>query len=241
MKNQNPASEADKSDNACELAKQSPEQNINSKPKKTDSMNTEKHARNTKQADSAEKTPQQSPEETPNKKIDGSTWISTKDASECNQCAQSTLKRWIKSGELESHQEKAGSTHLVDPERVAAILQSNSKVKSKFHPGKSGDGKQDTPTPCDPPTPQVAPPLTGNPHPTGATPLTGATPSQVPPNEQPRKSYRYPQIKHRPKNRTELKSLTALIQASWKLLGVTERILLLRNFNKEHKHETKVI
>ncbi|MCP5534881.1 MAG: helix-turn-helix domain-containing protein [Akkermansiaceae bacterium] len=90
--------------------------------------------------DGADDSVQQKPETLTNiQDVDTSTWITTKQASENYECAQSTLKRWIKAEELKSHQIKPRSAYLVDPEHVERMLKLRSHVTSIFHPAKIDD------------------------------------------------------------------------------------------------------
>ena len=89
---------------------------------------------------SADDSVQQKPQTlTSTQDLDNSTWITTKQASDQFECAQSTLKRWIKDEELKSHQVKKRSAHLVDPEHVERMLRLRSHVTSIFHPAKPDD------------------------------------------------------------------------------------------------------
>jgi hypothetical protein len=50
------------------------------------------------------------------------------------QCAATTLKTWVKKGDLASYQEASTSAHLLNPEHVERWLRNRSHVKSVFHP-----------------------------------------------------------------------------------------------------------
>jgi len=57
-----------------------------------------------------------------------------REAASSFQCATSTLKSWLKKGEIPSFQHTETSAHLINPEHVERRLRNSSHVKSIFHP-----------------------------------------------------------------------------------------------------------
>lgn len=71
--------------------------------------------------------------------------LTLKQAAERFDCAQTTLKRWVKNNDIE-YTKNATKAYLVDPDKVEAKLRSSSKVASIYHPKPKKELSTDTPT-----------------------------------------------------------------------------------------------